>query len=915
MALKDLISRNEGESSRSRDDARKTERPPPENPLAPKTRTSNESTESGSKPASFTPMQLGPSSAHSSRSSGSINCSNSTVSSDAVRDVKAEILANWLHTKQEERVWTFGDAGEGVFMKKSKGSYSCAPFALQSDGTGLYEAVTELNVRCAMTVNTRVIKYILERTQAQYVQIQTGLRLQVVPDFEALPYCQRGQSAAFVASRGILIVWQDDPKLTLERAEFIINCLMRMMCGAEYGYDAQDLELEKALGKNPMVIIEEYDDGFYLGDGQGDEPRDMKMWQAAYCGLSILLLTAAIGSGCRQIAIEEFQAPKHWLRLLFLICIPAQVWLSLFFFQALVGNLAQICGPTHQMKSNSRYYSGKAPRKINRDTFGKPLPHVTVQMPVYKEGLHTVIEPTVRSLKQAISTYELQGGSANIFVNDDGMQLLGAEEAQERQEFYDEHGIGWVARPRHDPKGGHGAKPFVRPGKFKKASNMNYALRISCRVEDLLAQQPRGEGWSQLEENALYKEVMEAVMTEHEGEAWADGNIRIGDYILLVDSDTRVPSDCLLEAVSEMEQGQEVAILQYSSGVMNVTNNFFENGITFFTNMIYTMIKFAVAGGDVAPFVGHNAVLRWEAVQKIAYEVTEANGNKYDKFWSEETVSEDFDMSLRLQSVGYIIRLASYKGDGFKEGVSLTVYDELARWEKYAYGCNELIFNPLVYWLTKGPFTKLFRTFIFSNMPLASKITIMAYIGTYYALGCSWALTMLNYFLIGFFNGWLDHYYINSFRVYFAIVIVFSVLGNIALAVLRHRIEEENIFRGLWTNMKWIPLLTIFLGGISLHVSQALLAHFFSWPLEWGSTSKESERVSFFVAISRVLRKFKWSFMFCLGMTATMITMAFALQEDWRIKELIAVWPMGTVVVFHFLLPIVLNPQLMTFTW
>ena len=180
-----------------------------------------------------------------------------------------------------------------------------------------------------MTVNTRVIKYILERTQAQYVQIQTGLRLQVVPDFEALPYCQRGQSAAFVASRGILIVWQDDPKLTLERAEFIINCLMRMMCGAEYGYDAQDLELEKALGKNPMVIIEEYDDGFYSGDGQEDEVRDMKMWQAAYCGLSILLLTAAIGSGCRQIAIEEFQAPKHWLRLLFLICLPAQVWLSL----------------------------------------------------------------------------------------------------------------------------------------------------------------------------------------------------------------------------------------------------------------------------------------------------------------------------------------------------------------------------------------------------------------------------------------------------------------------------------------------------------------------------------------------------------------------------------------------------------
>jgi hypothetical protein len=179
-----------------------------------------------------------------------------------------------------------------------------------------------------MTVNTRVIKYILERTQAQYVQIQSGLRLQVVPDFEALPYCQRGQSAAFIASRGMLVVWQDDPKLTLERAEFIINCLMRMMCGAEYGYDAQDLELEKSLGKNP-IDIEDYDDVYDSGNAKDEDCRDMKMWQAAYCGMSILLLTTAIGSGYRQIAIEEFQAPKHWLRLLFVICLPAQVWLSL----------------------------------------------------------------------------------------------------------------------------------------------------------------------------------------------------------------------------------------------------------------------------------------------------------------------------------------------------------------------------------------------------------------------------------------------------------------------------------------------------------------------------------------------------------------------------------------------------------
>lgn len=50
-------------------------------------------------------------------------------------------------------------------------------------------------------------------------------------------------------------------------------------------------------------------------------------------------------------------------------------------------------------------------------------------------------------------------------------------------------------------------------------------------------------------------------------------------------------------------------------------------------------------------------------------------------------------MALRLQTAGYTIRYGAYTEAGFKEGVSLTVYDELNRWEKYAYGCNEMLFR------------------------------------------------------------------------------------------------------------------------------------------------------------------------------------------------------------------------------
>jgi len=382
---------------------------------------------------------------------------------------------------------------------------------------------------------------------------------------------------------------------------------------------------------------------------------------------------------------------------------------------------------------------------------------------------------------------------------------------------------------------------------------------------------------------------------------------------LPVDSDTRVPSDCLLDACSEMEASPEVGIMQFSSGVMQVVNTYFENGITFFTNLIYTAIRYTVANGDVAPFVGHNAILRWSAIQQVSY----LDEDNYEKFWSESHVSEDFDMSLRLQVNGYIIRLAAWAGEGFKEGVSLTVYDELARWEKYAYGCNELLFHPIRFWPIRGPFTPLFRKFLFSNIRFTSKITIISYIGTYYAIGAAWIMTTANYFAIGWFNGYLEQYYVDSWKVWFSIIIVFNGLGNVALAVMRYRIGERSLLYALFENFKWTFMLAIFLGGLSLHVSQALLAHMFEINMTWGATAKEAEFSNFFIEVPKVLRKFKFSIAFAVLSIAGMIVMAYGqfVPYDWRITDFVAILPMATVSASHLLLPLALNPALMTFTW
>ncbi|KAG7289642.1 hypothetical protein NEMBOFW57_006017 [Staphylotrichum longicolle] len=805
--------------------------------------------------------------------------------SETINEIRNDMMVNWLYEQQLRKQLASGmDPYEGVVLKKARGNFTCCPPQMAAIPDSLYAVVSLMNVRCAMTVNTPVVRALLDsivsKTDLDHVPLPDGLRVQVLRTMADLPRGQLHHFAAFVEDVRLLVVWDDEPEKLLARVQNLEARFIEIIWGnGEEGDEDEDAG-EK---KGASAAVQELDPA-QLEEALAAEKRPVRLESAIVVSIAMILWVMCPAIGVRWLVFQAL-VDGTYIRFALVAALPVQMFTSLFFFQSLVGSLFQIFGPISAIANNSKYYSGKAPRRLDR-TQG-PLPHVTIQMPVYKEGLQGVIKPTVISLKAAISTYEMQGGSANIFVNDDGMQLISDEDAQARRDFYEEHNIGWVARPGHNPnpEAGSGEKAFVRRGKFKKASNMNYALHVSNRIEDKLAAVKRGSRWNNENETAAYQQCLADVLQEDEGRTWAEGNVRVGDYILIIDSDTRVPHDCLLDAVSEMEQSPEVAILQYQSGVMNVTNSFFENGVTWFTRLIYSCITFAVASGDSCPFVGHNAILRWRALQDGASFHDE---DGYEKFWSESHVSEDFDMSLRLQVAGYTLRYASYTGDGFKEGVSLTVYDELARWEKYAFGCNELLFHPLRFWFVRGPFTPLFRRFIVSGIPFPKKMTIIAYIGTYYAIASAWLLGLANYFITGWYSGAYDKYYLDSFAIYISIIVVFTGLGSVALAVLRYRLSEQSLLSAFFDNLKWVPMFTIFLGGISLHVSQAILSHFFEIDMVWGATAKELEEVRFGPEILRIIRRFKFTFIFCFACTALMICGNTVFPVEWRL------------LIFHF---------------
>lgn len=375
-----------------------------------------------------------------------------------------------------------------------------------------------------MTVNSRVIKTFLSWSpDAVDVPLMNGLRIQILPTMEDLPRARKHQFAAFVASEALLVVWDDDALHLVQRAKAIESELMELVWAAD-GEGDDDGE-KKA---NPGVTEYEID------EESGEikpESRPVHMQNTYLVSITMILVVISIGAAWRQLAVEV-SVDGSYVRLALCALFPIQIFFTLFFAQVIVGCLAQIFGPVRQLTINSKFYSARPPPRIQSGA----LPHLTVQCPVYKEGLGGVIAPTVKSIKQAISTYELQGGSANIFMNDDGLQLISEEERRARIEFYADHSIGWVARPKHGENG------FLRRGKFKKASNMNFALMISCKVEEKLAQYTRGPEWSQVDEAHAYEKALKEVL-EEDGRAWADGNIRVGDYILI--SEIPLPRVCL----------------------------------------------------------------------------------------------------------------------------------------------------------------------------------------------------------------------------------------------------------------------------------------------------------------------------------------------------------------------------------
>jgi hypothetical protein len=75
-----------------------------------------------------------------------------------------------------------------------------------------------------------------------------------------------------------------------------------------------------------------------------------------------------------------------------------------------------------------------------------------------------------------------------------------------------------------------------------------------------------------------------------------------------------------------------------------------------------------------------------------------------------------------------------------------------------------------------------------------------------------------------------------------------------------------------------------FFGGLSIPLSQAILAHLFSYNISWGATKKEVERSNFFKEIPKIAKRFWFPLTVAIIILAGIVVVSLPIMPpQWRI--------------------------------
>jgi hypothetical protein len=466
---------------------------------------------------------------------------------------------------------------------------------------------------------------------------------------------------------------------------------------------------------------------------------------------------------------------------------------------------------------------------------GMTWPSVTIQIPVFREPFEAAIRPTLEYARKAAERYrEKTGARCNVLVCDDGLlcfatnDLEGAladarsrppnarstaqSELLARTAYYEDAEVAYVARPWPQP----GVPGTERAGRFRKASNLNYSLRLADRLEPSA---PLSDAHARFRAGLPERAYALGV---------SGGDVRVGEFIVQLDKDSVMPPDIIQATVPEFLADPTLAYTQHSTYPTN-EDRYFSAMVGWFTRLLFDLAirsKCLIAGAMV-PMLGHNLFLRREDLLR-------------EGGWHEHSVCEDLEMMMRFHVAGCHGKYICYPGQDFGEAVTRVYTEEVEKFRRYAFGAAEAVLNPIVEWERRGILKESWRRFcrsehvrwyqvldlllfFFSLINIASIVPFAVITG----LGFVHPYTALAMGSIAF--------------------VVFS-LGIPAIYLLRRRggleaMPANHVWRtrfGAWKALVLQFALGISFIGCSVAVMSGALAYLFNRPLVFAETSVDS---------------------------------------------------------------------------
>ncbi|KAK9387371.1 hypothetical protein V1515DRAFT_644547 [Lipomyces mesembrius] len=343
--------------------------------------------------------------------------------------------------------------------------YRCfPPEAELADMSRSYIAnVAALNVEVALKMSYPVVCLLLNKlsVDAHDIELSLDTRIQVLNTLDDLPRARKYQYAAFIRSDQCLVIWAESIRDIVSFGAVIESKMVDTMW---------ETDISPKRG-NRQFMHRGREDDLESGEELLEQNRPVKVMQELSVAVAIVIMMTFYGFLFRTI-VMEIKADGNYLRILAILYLPPSTLFCAFFCVVVSGIVFQLLGAVSQLKTNSVSYSAIPPKRIS--------PNDGISRWCHRP--YNAISPR-------------RGDNLRITKRD------GEYFCQRRR-------ITAMSR------GPHGQIGFVRKGRFKQASSMDYCLNVSNKVEQLLEaahSRPEAEKWTDKDEIEAYEEVLASV--------------------------------------------------------------------------------------------------------------------------------------------------------------------------------------------------------------------------------------------------------------------------------------------------------------------------------------------------------------------------------------------------------------------